>query len=206
MIPAIVLAAGKSSRMGRPKALLPIGPDHDTFLTRIIAELRAGGVDRIIVVIGGNAPAVRASLPPDPWITVVENANYEQGQLSSLLVGLDAATREQVDAVMVTLVDLPLITAATVRAVLAGHQQSPHAALVRPRRGLRHGHPAIFHRMLFDELRNADPSRGAKPVVLAHQAEEVHVDVTDDGPFTDVDTPDDYDRWIRPTLGRGRQP
>ena len=197
MIPAIVLAAGKSSRMGRPKALLPIGASGDTFLTRILRELRSGGIDRVIVVLGGSADAIRASLPAnDPSISIVDNPHYEQGQLSSLIVGLNAADTPGVDAVMVTLVDLPLITASTVRAVLDAHTRTPAAPLVRPRRGQRHGHPAIFHRALFDELRNADPSHGAKPVVHAHAAEEVHVDVADDGPFTDIDTPADYDRWI----------
>ena len=206
MIPAIVLAAGKSSRMGRPKALLPIGSSGDVFLTRIITQLRAGGADRIIVVLGGHAAEIRASLlahrslgeggPADSTLTVVDNPQFESGQLSSLLVGIDAADKPGVDAVMVTLVDLPLITAATVRAVLDAHRRSPGAPLVRPRRGERHGHPVIFHRMLFDELRRADPSKGAKPVVHAHAAEEVNVDVDDDGAFIDVDTPDDYKRLI----------
>jgi molybdenum cofactor cytidylyltransferase len=202
MIPAIVLAAGKSSRMGRPKALLPIGSSGDTFLTRILDVLRTGGIERAFVVVGGDADAVRATLPPDnAFLRVIENPAYEQGQLSSLLVGLSAAADADVEAVMVTLVDLPLISADTVRAVLDAHRRSPDAALVRPRRGNRHGHPVIFHRRLFGELRHAEPSTGAKPVVHAHAAEEVNVDVGDDGAFTDVDTPDDYERFIRPTLG-----
>ena len=60
MIPAIVLAAGMSSRMGRTKALLPIGSSLETFLTRIIRVLREGGIESIVVVIGGDAAAVRA--------------------------------------------------------------------------------------------------------------------------------------------------
>ena len=205
MTPAIVLAAGKSSRMGRPKALLPIGTSGDTFLTRILTELRAGGADRIIVVLGGHAAEIRASLlarrslgegGSDPSLTVVDNPHFESGQLSSLLVGINTADAPDVDAVMVTLVDLPLITAATVRAVLDAHRRSPHAPLVRPRRGGRHGHPVIFHRSLFDDLRRADPSAGAKPVVHAHAAQEINVDVEDDGPFVDVDTPEDYKRII----------
>ena len=202
MIPAIVLAAGKSSRMGRPKALLPIGPSGDTFLTRILHALRAAGIERAFVVIGGNADAVRATLPPDDgFFTLVENRQYEQGQLSSLLAGLSAAeANDAVEGVMVTLVDLPLISEATVRAVLDAHRQVPGAPIVRPRKGARHGHPVISHRRLFAELRGADPSMGANPVVRAHAAEEVNVDVADDGPFTDVDTPEDYERFIRPTL------
>jgi len=200
MIPAIVLAAGKSSRMGRPKALLPIGSSGDTFLTRILHVLRSGGIARAVVVLGGDASVVRATLPPDDeFLGVVENANYEQGQLSSLLTGLSSVEErsEDVEAVIVTLVDLPLITSATVRAVLEAYRGAPGAPIVRPRRGNRHGHPAIFDRRLFAELRNADPSTGAKPVVHAHAANEVNVDVADDGAFTDIDTPDDYDRFIR---------
>ena len=202
MIPAIVLAAGTSSRMGRPKALLPIGATGETFLTRILHVLRDGGIQRAFVVLGGDAGAVRASLPADDdFYSVVENRRYEQGQLSSLLVGLSAAEEnDDVEAVMVTLVDLPLISEATVRAVLEAYRHASGAPLVRPRRGQRYGHPVIFHCRLFDELRSADPSQGAKPVVHAHAAEEVNVDFADDGAFTDIDTPQDYERFIRPTL------
>ena len=204
MIPAIVLAAGKSSRMGRPKALLPIGSSGDTFLTHILHVLRDGGITRAFVVIGGNAGLVRATLPTDDeFLRVVENENYEQGQLSSLLVGLSSVEEsdDDVEAVMVTLVDLPLITATTVRAVLDAYRNAPGVPIiVRPRRGNRHGHPAIFDRRLFAELNGADPATGAKPVVHAHAAEEVNVDVADDGVFADIDTPEDYERFIRPTL------
>ena len=208
MIPAIVLAAGKSSRMGRPKALLPIGSSGDTFLTHILRVLRDGGITRAFIVIGGDASAVRATLPAvDQFLRIVENEDYEQGQLSSLLAGLSAVEHENddVEGVMVTLVDLPLISAGTVRAVLDAYRNLPAAPIVRPRRGSRHGHPAIFDRSLFAELRNADPSTGAKPVVHAHAAQEVNVDVADDGAFTDIDTPEDYERFIAPTLKRATE-
>ena len=199
MIPAVVLAAGKSSRMGRTKALLPVGSLHETFLTRIIRVLREGGIDAIVVVIGGDAAAVRASLPrSDASLAAVENPRYEEGQLSSLLVGLAAVEQrhDEVDAVMVTLVDLPLISADTVRSVLDAFRAKPDAPLVRPRRGVRYGHPVIFNRSIFGELRRADPSKGAKPVVHTYAAQEVNVDVVDDGAFIDIDTPEDYERFI----------
>ena len=201
MIPALVLAAGKSSRMGRTKALLSVGSSGETFLHRIIRVLREGGADAVVVVIGGDAAAVRASLPrDDAQVSAVENPRYEEGQLSSLLVGLAAAEQrhDNVEAVMMTLVDLPLISAATVRAVRDAFLANPGAPLVRPRRGARHGHPVIFNRSIFGELRRADPSTGAKPVVHAHAAEEVNVDVDDEGAFIDIDTPQDYDRFIGP--------
>ena len=197
MIPAVVLAAGKSSRMGRTKALLPLGSSGETFLQRIVRVLRDGGADAVVVVIGGDAEAVRGSLPSDDaQISAVENPRYEEGQLSSLLVGLAAVEQryDNPEAVMMTLVDLPLISEATVRAVREAFLANPVAPLVRPRRGGRYGHPVIFNRSIFGELRRADPSKGAKPVVHAHAAEEVNVDVDDEGAFIDIDTPDDYDR------------
>ena len=197
MIPAIVLAAGKSSRMGRTKALLPIGAPDETFLTRIVRVLREGGIDSTVVVIGGDAAAVRAALPrDDASLSAVENPRFDDGQLSSLLVGLAAVEQRygNVEAVMVTLVDLPLISASTVRAVLDAFLANPNAPLVRPRHANRFGHPVIFNRSLFAELRRTDPSKGAKPVVHAHAAEEVNVDVDDEGAILDIDTPEDYAR------------
>jgi CTP:molybdopterin cytidylyltransferase MocA len=203
MIPAIVLAAGKSSRMGRTKALLPAGPSGETFINRVIRVLREGGVDAIVVVVGGDAAAVRASLPrEDASLAAVENPHFEDGQLSSLHVGLAAVEQrfDDIEAAMVTLVDLPLISPSTVRAVLEAFRTHPQAPLVRPRRAGRYGHPVIFNRSIFAELRRADPTKGAKPIVHAHAAEEVNVDVDDPGAFADIDTPEDYDRIIRPQV------
>jgi molybdenum cofactor cytidylyltransferase len=203
MIPALVLAAGKSSRMGRTKALLPAGPSGETFINRVIRVLREGGADAVIAVIGGDAAAVRASLPRDEAsLAVVENPRFEDGQLSSLQVGLAAVEQrfDDIEAAMMTLVDLPLISPSTVRAVLEAFRSNPQAPLVRPRRAGRYGHPVIFNRSIFGELRRADPAKGAKPIVHAHADGEVNVDVDDPGAFADIDTPEDYDRIIRPQV------
>ena len=275
-VPGVVLAGGRSSRMGRPKALLPAGPD--SFVGRIVRTLRAGGVREVVVVAPADdlAARIRAALAPHaPPSRVVVNPDPDRGQLSSLLVGLDAvdgpgaaagrpaADTRPVDALLVTLVDVPLVSAATVRALL-DHYRRTRAPIVRPARsagsrlrsagsrlrsagsglrsagsglrsagsGLRsagsgpsdasayppsagsgqrsaaadprsagsrpgrrvgrHGHPVIFDRTLFAELRCADPAAGAKPVVRAHEAQAADVIVDDPGAFTDVDTPEDY--------------
>ncbi len=195
MIPGVVLAGGASSRMqGRPKALLPAGSGGGTFLERIVSTLRSGGVDDVVVVTGHHHAAVggRASLLR-PMVRVVRNPRPERGQLSSLLVALGVVDHPGVRAMLVTLVDLPLISAETVRAVLDAHRRTG-APLVRPGRDGRHGHPVVFDRRLFRDLRRADPARGAKPVVRAHEAEGCVVAVEDPGAFTDVDTPEDYRR------------
>ena len=126
MIPGVVLAGGASSRMqGRPKALLPAGPGPETFLERIVSTLRAGGVDDVVIVTGHHHDAVggRASLLR-PMVRVVRNPRPEQGQLSSLLAALGVVDHPGVRAMLVTLVDLPLVSAATVRAVLDAHRRT----------------------------------------------------------------------------------
>ena len=94
-----------------------------------------------------------------------------------------------------TLVDVPLVSSATVRTLLQVHHDCG-APIVRPVSKGRHGHPVIFGHALFDELLRADPLLGAKPVVRAHAAEIVEVAVEDEGAFTDIDTREDYGRWI----------
>lgn len=192
VIPALVLAAGRSSRMGRAKATMPIG--DDTFLTRIVRTFLDAGVDDVVVVVGHEAESIvdafaRSGLPA----RFVVNRDYDRGQLSSLLAGLSAVDRPGVSAVLVTLVDVPFVSADTVRVVLDTYRRT-HAPIVRPTSGSRHGHPLLIDRSLFDELRAADPSEGAKPVVRAHASAGGDVAVADEGAFTDIDTGEDYRR------------
>ena len=192
--------------MGRPKALMPIGPAGsagETFLSRITRILQEAGIEEIIVVLGNDAAAVRGALSgparggaPNAGVRLVENTHPDQGQLSSLLVGLRAADRPGVRAVLVTLVDVPLVSADTVRTVLSTYRESKGALVVRPAREGQHGHPVIFDRVLFQELRQADPAIGAKAVVHRHQADVIDVSVPDEGPFIDIDTPEAYARYI----------
>lgn len=196
MIPAVVLAAGKSTRMGRLKATLPIG-ERDTFLSKIVRTFGEAGVEDVVVVVGHEAPSVRDSLESrglHPRIVV--NAAYETGQLSSVLAGLNAIDRPGVTAMMLSLVDVPFVSPATVRAVLQRHREN-HAPIVRPVRGELHGHPVLIARALFDALRAADAASGAKPVVRAHVSAAGDVPVDDEGAFCDIDTPEDYDQALK---------
>lgn len=197
VIPGIVLAAGRSSRMGRTKALLPIG-QHDTFLSRVTRTLRDGGVEEVIVVVGADADAdrIRAAMAREKMpARVVENPDYEQGQITSLIAALRTIDRPGVTAALVTLIDAPLVAAATVQTLLREYRAGA-GLIVRPASKGRHGHPVIFDRALFDELRRASPKEGAKEVVRAYAAEVFNVEVEDEGAFTDIDTPEDYERWI----------
>ena len=207
LIPGVVLAGGASSRMGgRPKALLPTGHGDETFLARIVSAMREGGADDVVVVAGHHLGAiVSAADLMVPLVRVLHNPASERGQLSSLLVALEAIDDPGVRAMLVTLVDLPLVSPATVRAVLDGYQRSS-APIVRPTRDGRHGHPVLFDRSLFDELRRADPEQGAKPIVRAHAADGLEIEIEDEGAFTDVDTPEDYQRVFGVPLPEAESP
>ena len=118
MLTGIILAAGNSTRMGSPKALLET-PDGQLFVSRIIHTWHAAGVHEVVVVTGRDHDEVAAAIARDgfaPPPLIVQNPDPSRGQLSSLLVGLDAAASSE--CVLMTLVDSPLAALATVRAVI----------------------------------------------------------------------------------------
>jgi molybdenum cofactor cytidylyltransferase len=196
VIPALVLAAGRSSRMGRPKATLPLD-DGETFLSRIVRTFLDAGVDDVVVVVGHHVDEIVESLAATGLrARTVVNRDYDRGQLSSIVAGLAVVDRPGVAAALITPVDVPLVSAATVRTVLACYRRT-HALVVRPTSGTRHGHPLLIDRRLFDELRSADPELGAKPVVRAHASAAGDVPIGDEGAYTDIDTEDEYRKWVR---------
>jgi len=197
VVRGLILAAGASSRMGSPKAALPLTDRADTFLSRLLRTYIVAAVPEVVVVTGANAELVRAAAGRvDARVRFEHNANWNSGQLSSLLVGLDAPVRgavgaDTIEAVMMTLVDVPLVSPATCARVLSAWRAS-RAPIVRPARGDDHGHPVIFDRAVFAELRAADPLQGAKPVVRARADQILNVPSDDDGAFADVDTDAQY--------------
>jgi molybdenum cofactor cytidylyltransferase len=204
MVRGIVLAGGASSRMGRPKAALPLSDRGDTFLSRVLRTFEAAGVPEVVVVTGADPEPVRTAAGPiDRRIRFAHNPHWEDGQVSSLLAGLAAAGAEEtggarlLEAILVTLVDVPLVSADTMRRVLQAWR-STGAPIVRPARGDEHGHPVLFDRALFGELAAADHALGAKSVVRAHAADVVNVPIDDDGAFRDIDTEEDYRAIVTP--------
>lgn len=196
VVRAIVLAAGASSRMGRPKAALPLTDRADTFLSRILRTFSAAGLGEIVVVTGGAAETVRkAAGRTRRNVRFVHNDGWPQGQLSSLLCGLQERDGNTLEAALVTLVDVPLTSIATVQSVLGAWRRT-RAPLVRPSCGDAHGHPVVFDRALFPALRAADPGQGAKSVVRAHAGDILNVPVDDPGAFLDIDDAETYERVI----------
>jgi molybdenum cofactor cytidylyltransferase len=177
--------------MGRQKALLRV--EGRTFVRRILDTLHDGGIDDIAVVLRPQHSEAAAEAAEGAG-RVVFNPRADEGQLSSLIAGLDAVDIPGVDSVLLTLVDVPLIQASTVRALVARAATSSAPVLRATFRG-GHGHPVVFKREVFAALRAADPSAGAKAVLRAVPVEDVEVD----DPFVvrDVDTPEEYERLSR---------
>lgn len=193
MLPGVILAAGDSTRMGFPKALL-LTREGRSFAATLAATFAAAGVTDIVIVTGRDHQRIVDALATEQFSVsprVVRNPDPARGQLSSLLIGIDAVAADT-PAALVTLVDVPMLAAETVRLVMSEWRRT-RAPIVRPAIGDRHGHPVVFDARVFAELRQAPLDVGAKAVVRAHAGEVVNVPVTDRGCLVDVDTPGDYE-------------
>ncbi|HUV07216.1 MAG TPA: nucleotidyltransferase family protein [Spirochaetia bacterium] len=198
MLSAIILAAGRSSRMGgAPKALMTIG--KETFLERIVGELQGCGIDEMLIVLGARSeeilrqeetwqriPVGASNIP----IKILVNDEWETGQLSSLRTGIRNLSAES-EGVLFTLVDHPLTGSAAYKAVIDAWRQDRKKIVVPTFRG-RRGHPTVFPRRLYRKVLDLDLPNGARDILRLESDSVVLVPVDDPGIVTDIDTPEDY--------------
>lgn len=182
---AVVLGAGSSRRLGRPKQTLPLG--DTTLLGWVVADVESSSLDEVVVVVGGSEDDARAGLRLTR-ARVVSNAAYATGCASSLLAGLDAAG--DCDALMLVLGDMPGVDAGVLDAVRADWERHRPWAAVTDYRG-RPGHPFVFSADAFPTLRGL---HGDKAVwkILDRQPERVRRIAVDRPLPADVDTWQDY--------------
>jgi molybdenum cofactor cytidylyltransferase len=190
MVYGILLAAGTSSRMGRPKQLLRWAGQP---LVRHVAEQAlASQISGLVIVIGAAAAQVQAALNGiDGPVLIVENPDYASGQSHSLQAGLSAlpvAAR----AALVLLVDQPLVTSALLDQLIAAHVDYPDALAVIPHYQGQRGNPVLLAQGLFAELRGVHGDMGARQVLVRHAAHVYRLDVDDRAVVSDMDTPEDY--------------
>jgi len=190
-VAAIVLAAGESSRMGRPKPLLPL--NGGTFLGHLLDEIRASRVSRTTIVLGHHPDVVLEAMPEIAPIAIV-NEQYQLGQLSSLHAGL-RAVGDQPDAILMCLADHPFISRQVLDAIIVAHERT-HRSIIVPTYGGGRGHPTLFGRQLYAELLDAPLDQGARVVVRAHSKEVLELVVDEPGILADVDTPEQYEQWL----------
>jgi len=186
MIGCVVLAAGASSRMGSPKALLDAG-DGRSFVVTICETAQAGGAGALVIVLGPpHADTIRAALPVGP--TVALNPHPERGMLSSVQAGVRALP--PVESTLIWPVDVPAVRPSTVRALLSVEP----GRIVIPTHGGRGGHPLRIPSARFTELDALDPALSLRALVQVRPDDVVRLPVDDLSILVDVDTPDDLRR------------
>jgi molybdenum cofactor cytidylyltransferase len=186
-IAPVILAAGDSTRMGYPKALLPLGDDF--FLIRILKTARDAGLPRANIVLGKSAAIIKPHL--QDWdANVFINPDPSRGQLSSIQIAL-SNLNPKIVAALIWPVDMPAVPQDVVRR-LAELFINSGALIVLPLYGDKRGHPAIFHRSLFREFMDAPLTEGPKSILTRHQQETSVLAVQDSSAVKDIDTPSDY--------------
>jgi molybdenum cofactor cytidylyltransferase len=187
VIAGIILAAGASTRMGTPKALLDY--QGETFVARLVRVL--GSVcDQVIVVLGNQLDDIRPHVPNRARIAI--NPDPDRGQLSSLQTAL-AEMLPEAEGFAFIPVDCPSVGEETVAGLAQAFANRRRDTLfVIPRRSGRRGHPVLAARSVADELLRLPPTGEAREVVHRHVANTEYIEVDDEGIFTDIDTPEAY--------------
>jgi len=204
VVGAVLLAAGAGSRMGgRPKALLELG--GVPLIRRQLIALSGAGVDEVVVVLGHHAEWIDPVVQEFP-VTLVRNPQPDDGQVSSLRVGL-AALAGKLDAVLVALADQPLINADDIGALIGAYKKRPEGTqIVMPQVNGDPGNPVIFSAVVREQILQGDANIGCRQWRAAHP-EAVAPFVTDNGRYrVDLDTPEDIERFERDTGHRLRWP
>ena len=190
MIAAIILAAGESSRMGTPKALLPF--KDSTFLESILLKVRKAKYNNIIIVLGQHYGRICRSIPIKQDHDVIRNPNPEKGQLSSLQLALKNV-KDEAQGVLIVLVDHPLVSQVTYQ-IIYEHACAQPDAIIIPVYKNRKGHPVYFARKFFNALIQAPLNQGARYVVHNNKSSVVEIPVEDEGIIMDIDTREQYNK------------
>ncbi len=192
MISAIILAAGKYERMGRPKALLNF--DGVRCIDLVLSACRRAGIDDIIVVLGHRAGELAAALDAD--VRPVVNTNYEAGQTSSLKAGVEHLPQE-CDGFLLFPVDFPLVSGRDVSLLLgAFRNRGDKEKVFIPSFDMKRGHPVLLAKELRDELLSLGDDEPARKAILGDELRIHYVNVKNPGVLEDMDTEKDYRRLL----------
>jgi molybdenum cofactor cytidylyltransferase len=194
LLAAVILSAGASSRMGRPKALLPYR--EGTFLEHLIAVTRHPRIGVTRIVLGAGAEVIRTVAKLDPSIIVL-NTEWEQGQLSSICAGLRNLEEVGIDGIILCPVDHPLVSARLVDELVERFYEDKKAIVLPTYKG-RRGHPVIFSSELFGELLAAPADKGARAIVWTHAADVLEIRTDEEGVVLNINDPETLKRAVGP--------
>lgn len=194
---AIILAAGESTRMGSPKALLKI--KDKTFLEHIIQTIHDAGIVQKIVILGHGAETIIQSIDSeriqkDFSVKILVNEDYRRGQLSSIQTAVKSLPKSA-KAIIVCPVDRPLISSKLLNQLVTTFNETK-APVVLPIHNAKRGHPMIFSSNVFKEILRAPEDVGARAVVWAHHNEVAEVQTSEEGILQNIDTMEVYNKYI----------
>ena len=200
-ISAVVLAAGRSKRMGEPKLILPWG--DTTVIGQVVKTLFRSGIDEILVVTGDTHTQVTQALAGQPVRLVRNPYSSEEDMLDTLQLGLSSID-ETVHAALVTLGDQPQIEGRVVQTILSEYRLT-QSLLVVPSYQMRRGHPWLIDRQLWPAVLATRTPNTLRDVLSAHKGVIRYAMVETPTIFQDLDTPEDYLRY-RPSPGSSEDP
>lgn len=189
-VAAVVLAAGRSTRMGRPKMVLPWG--NTTVIGNVVRVLHQAEISRITVVTGGARIQVEGALSEFEVQLVFNPSFAREEMLVSLQCGL-GVLGEEIEAALVVLGDQPQIELEVVQAIL-GRYRSTRAAFVVPSFRMRRGHPWLVDRQLWRAILELDPNSTLRDLLNMHANQIDYLNVDTPCVLRDLDTPEDYQR------------
>lgn len=194
-IPGIVLAAGASTRMGRPKALLAF-PDGSTLLERQCALLLEGGCSQVIAVVGARAAEIQQAHPALPARWAI-NEGWERGQFSSLQVGLAAALESDPEGALVLPIDALTGTPAIPEALITVAGHNPHIDAIIPDLDGRGGHPVYLSRSAIARLLALPPEGKSSRLdfQISQLGQVLRLPVSDPGIIENINTIEEWDRF-----------
>jgi molybdenum cofactor cytidylyltransferase len=188
-VTALVLAAGRGTRMGGPnKLVLPLA--GRPIVDHVVAAAQASQAERIVVVTGHEADRVSAALA-GRTVTFIDNPDHADGLSTSLRAGL-AAVEEEADAVVVLLGDMPRVTAATIDRLIAAYAPVEGRSICVPTVDGRRGNPILWDRAFLTEMSRIEGDAGARALLERHADVVCEVPMADPATLIDVDTPDAY--------------
>jgi len=185
-IAAVVLAAGRSTRMGADNKLL-MNLHGTPMVARTVEAIAASPAKPIIVVTGHEAKAIETALKGKP-VTFAANPRFAEGLSTSLKAGL-AAVPGDIDGVLICLADMPAVSAADIGKLIAAFNPTEGRAIVVPTHQGKRGNPVLFAQGFIDEMRQVEGDAGARTILSAHADAVYEVEMQDAGILADADTP-----------------